>query len=288
MWVKELKEKSGLPKDFLDTIPDVCDCGCSLVISESLTGLSCPNPYCLDKSVKRAEAMLGELGVVGVGEKGLEKFFKHYDTRNPLVLFGLESGDLLYDGASESVSERVIDQLLSKREMYLWQMVKLANLPGIQTTAKPLVSDYDDLESFYTDLEFGGVDFVKEKLGLGYGSDLMATKIYQSLETYKDDLMVGVRLVELKKTGNIQEIEICISEGVAGFKSKNEFVETLNREFGDRYLFINNSSLTKKAKYLVWEGGRVTSKAKTAERYGTPIIKGKELLEYLRNGGTVQ
>lgn len=287
MWVKDLKERTDLPQEFLDTLPDVCDCGCELVISESLTGLSCPNPFCLDKVVKRAEAMLTELGIVGMGEKGLEKFFLHYDTRNPLVLFGLEDGDTIYDGANEGVSEKMIIQLNAKKEMFLWQMVKLANLPGIQTTAKTLISDYSSLEDFYQDLEYGEIEFIKEKLGLGFEADVMATKIYQSLMLYKEDLLIGQKLVKLKQLESVREVEICISEGVLGFKSKNEFVNTLNREFGSEYFFINNSSLTKKAKFLVWEGGRVTSKAKTAERYGTPIIKGKELLEYLRNGGKI-
>lgn len=284
MWVKDLKKSADLPEEFLSTLPDICDCGSELVISESLTGLGCPNPFCLDKVVKRAEAMLSELGVLGIGEKGLEKFFMYYDTRNPLALFGLEDGDLLWEGASFEVSQKVISQLREKKEMYLWQMVKLANLPGIQTTAKTILSDYTDLGKFYEDLESGGIDFIKEKLCLGKWNDLMATKIYNALILYKDDLFLGLRLINLKQLGNIQEVEICISEGVVGFKSKNEFVEALNNEFGDRYFFINNSSLTKKSRFLVWEGGRVTSKAKTAERYGTQIIKGLDLIEYLRNG----
>lgn len=287
MWISELKEQQDLPKEFLDVLPEVCECGSELVISPSLTGLHCPNPYCLSKVVKRAEAMLSEIGVLGMGEKSLEKFFETYRTRNPLALFALEIGDLIFDGASEDVSEKIISQLNDKKEMFLWQLVKIANLPGIQTTAKTLLSDYSDIEEFYKDLEFGSIDFIKDKLGLSYENDVMASKIYNSLITYKEDLLNGVRFVNLKVLRDVKEVEICISEGVFGFKSKNDFVDTLNKEFGDKYFFINNSSLTKKASFLVWEGGRVTSKAKTAERYGTKIIKGKDLIEFLRNGGLV-
>lgn len=285
MWVSDLKQNKDLPQEFLDLLPDVCECGSELVISESLTGLRCPNPFCLGKVVKRAEALLEDIGVRGLGESGLRKYFEYYGVRNPLELFSLEEGDLVWGEASPEVSSKIINQLMGKREMFLWQMVKYANIPNVQTTAKPLVEGYSSLGEFYNDLEYGGILFIKEKLGIGEFNDVMASKIFNSLMTYKQDLLDGEKLITVKEYGNIEEIEICISGGVAGYKSKNEFVEVLNKEFSGKYFFVNNSSLTKKAKVLVFEGGRVTSKAKTAERYGTPVMNGSSLLELLRNGG---
>lgn len=283
MWVSELKKEKSLPKEFLDLIPDVCECGSELVISESLTGLHCPNPYCLSKVVKRADAMLKDLGVVGMGEKLLEKFFLYYNTRNPMAVFALEEGDVLFEGSSVEVASKIVKQLDERREMYLWQFLMVNNLPALQTTAKPLVEGYSTLKEFYEDFEFGGVDFVRERLGIADGSYIQASKISNSLNQYKDDLFQALRWVNIKELGGIQEIEICISQGVSGFKSKGEFVKALNEEFGDKYLFINNSSLTKSTKFFVWEGSRVTSKAKTAEKYGTPTFKGVDLINYFRN-----
>lgn len=282
MWVKDLKSKGELPQEFLDLLPEVCECGGDLAISASLTGLHCANPWCLSRVVKRAEQMLADLGVLGLGEKNLEKFFITYNTRNPLDLFALEEGMLIYQGASEVVSGKIISQIQAKKEMFLWELVYIANIPGVRTTAKTLLANYENLTDFYDDLEAGKEDFIKEHLNIGQWTSLAAFKIFKSFMTYKNDLLEGEKYISKKVLKDIEEIEICISEGVSGFKSKPEFVGVLNKEFGDKYFFVNNSSITKRTKYFIWEGVNVTSKATKASKMQIPTFKGLDFIEYFR------
>lgn len=284
MRVTELKTEynDSLPQEFLNILPEQCpSCHSQLDINEALTSISCSNPHCIDKVVMRAKAMLDNLGVLGLGESGLTKYFEERNTRNPLVLLDLSYDEVLFEGASDSLTEKMVIQLESVKEMPLWEMVAIANIPNVQTSARRLLKGYSDMNKFYQDLEEGGLQFIQEKLGISESATTNAINIYNSLITYKEDLIEGQRYITLPVERDVKELEICISEGIKGFSSKPAFIKALNERFKDTYSIVMVSSMTKKVDLLVWEGGKVTSKVSAAERYGKPILSSAEFINSL-------
>lgn len=294
--VKDL-DSSTLPQEFIDVLPKTCDiCGADCEITESLTMLCCPNPHCMGKATQRLLALLKDLGVKNLGESKCQRFLEHFGTTNPYAIFMYELSDgPLYDGCSMDFSEGIFDQIDDKRDMMLWEFVKIGNLPNIRDSARHLFKDYADLEEFYDDLEYGGIAFVQDLLGIGgkkvstdadgfYDEDddentpvsVKAVAVYDSLMAYKDDLFEALEFVNIISVNKI--MNICISTAVgAPYKSKSDFVQQMNTRYGDKVHLNFLGSVTKDCEYLIWsKEGMPTNKVQKAQRYGIPILTGAE------------
>lgn len=289
MKVSEL-QNSELPKDFIAVIPTHCEiCGSELEITESLTMLYCPNPFCKEKSVHRLLAMLRDLGVKNMGEAKCRAFLDHFETTNPYAIFMYEP-DIdgpLYEGCSMDFSYSIYEQINERRKMLLWEYVKIGNLPGIRDSARKLLGDYDDLEEFYEDLENGGIAFVQELLSIkgkinGYddtevvfydtneedeiaGVSVKAVDVYHTLMQFKDDLFEALDYVEIKKL-TTPVINICISTAVGyPYTSKQDFVAKMNERYGHKVHLNFLGSVTNDCQFLIWsKEGPPTNKVRKA------------------------
>ena len=298
LFVRELKENYGsygLPERFVDVLPDSCaDCGSDLCISETLTGLHCSNPRCRSKLIMRTKAMCKDLGILDLGESTIGKFVDSYGVTNHLNIFDLREGMPLALGVSEKVSEKVISQILRKKDFLLWEFVQVANLPYIQTSARKIFQGYSNLTEAYRDIEDGGIAFIQEKLGITKEDtvSLQAMKIYQTLVEFKDDLLEGEELVNIISTEGKTELNVVCSDQVGdGFSKKSEFYAYCKEHFGGKYQINFLSSVTKSIDYLVWaradgSPARYTSKVQKVERYNEkgsniPIVTAHQFIEEL-------
>lgn len=301
MKVKDLKS-STLPHEFLDVLPVVCDeCGADTEITESLSMLYCPNPFCMAKATQRLLALLKDIGVKNLGESKCEKFLRHFGTTNPYAIFMYELSDgVLFDGCSMAFSEGIFEQIDSKRDMLLWEFVKIGNLPGIRDTARVLFQNYDNLEEFYDDLDAGGIGFIQSLLGIkanisvddyGYYDDddsdnsvsVRAMAVYESLNTFRDELFEAIDFFNILTVNKV--INICISTAVgAPYKSKADFVQQMNSKYGDKVHLNFLGSVTKDCEYLIWsKEGVPTNKVKKAEKYGIDVMTGAEFEKFLES-----
>ena len=295
MFVYDLKDNYdayGLPLEFIDCLPEVCEtCGSPLEISETLTGLQCSNPKCEDKVMMRIKAICHDLGILTFGESTIKKFIEYYELTNPLNMFALEKGMVIAPDVSEKVSDAIIEQVCKHKNFLLWEYVRIANIPFVQTSAQQIFSGYHSLEDAYADIESGGVPFIQEKLGINADGEISirAMKIYQSLMEYKDDLFESIVDVNIVDMSNKTELNVVCSDQVGyGFKRKNEFYSYINERFKDKIHVNFLPSVNKRIDYLVWAGAdgspaRYTSKVKTVEGYNQkglniPIVTAEQFI----------
>lgn len=294
--IKENYDSYGLPSAFADCLPEVCPtCGSAMEIRESLTGLQCSNPRCPDKLVMRIRAICQSIGVLNFGESTIEKFLEYYEVTNPLNIFALRKGMLISDEISQEVSDKITMQIESKRDFLLWEYVKVANLPDVQTSAKDIFGDYTCLKDAYADIEAGGVSFIQQKLGISNNNEVSvrALKIYNSLMVFKDDLFECEQDVNIITLEDKMELDVVCSDQVGGgFAKKSEFYAYVNETFKDKVHVNFLSSVKKGIDYLVWAGAdgspaRYTSKVKTVEGWkekGTcdiPIVTAQQFIELM-------
>ena len=300
LFVKEVKQNYdsyGLPLRFVEALPDTCEeCGSSLAISETMTGLHCSNPRCKDKLVMRIRAVCRDLGIVDFGESTISKFIDYYGVTNHLNFFDLKEGMILSDEVSPKVSEKVIDQVVRKKDFLLWEFVQVANLPYIQTSARKIFQGYNNLTEAFDDIEEGGVDFIQKKLGIAKEDtvSLQAMKIYTTLMEFKDDLLEGEECVNIISIEGKKELNVVCSDQVGGnFHKKSEFYAYIKEAFGDVVHVNFLSSVTKSIDYLVWAGAdgspaRYTSKVQKVERYNEkgssiPIVTADMFIDEMKN-----
>lgn len=299
IYVSTLKrdyEQLNLPYKFVSLIPDTCPtCGGIMAISETLTGLHCENSRCQDKLVMRIKAICNDLGILGFGESTIEKFIEYYGITNPLNIFALRPGMDISDEVSEKVSANIIEQIENKRTFMLWEYIKIANIPHVQTSAMQIFKGYSSLEQAYEDIEDGGVRFIQNKLGIYNEGELSlrAMKIYESLMEYKEDLLECVVEVNIIDISGVKELNVVCSDQVGnGFGKKSEFYTYVNNTFSDKVHVNFLSSVTKNIDYLVWAGAdgtpaRYTSKVKTVENWNAkgsniPIVTAQQFIDIMQ------
>ena len=299
MFISDLKANFTayrLPQEFVDCLPERCPtCGALTEMSEVLTGLHCSNPRCPDKIAMRIKAICNSLGILNFGESTINAFLDYYEVTNPLNIFALRSGMLISDRVSEEVSEKIIAQIDAKRSFTLWEYVQIANIPGVQTSAKEIFGGYKTLEQAYIDIEDGGVDFIQQKLGIVADGSVStrAIQIYTNLIAYKEDLFECLCEVNIIDLSDKIEINIyCSDQAGGGFKQKKDFYRAIEEEFGDRYHFNIVGSVNKKLNFLIWAGAdgtpaRFTNKVETVRKYqeqgyDIPIMTADQFIDYMR------
>lgn len=295
--IKENYDKYNLPERFANCLPDICEiCGSPLWLKESLTELQCSNPRCPDKIAMRINMICEDLNILYFGESTIRKFMEYYIVTNPMCMFALKPGMLVSDEISQDVSDKIINQIVKKRNFLLWEYVMYSNLPNIKTTAKKIFQGYDSLESAYNDIETGGVDFIQKRLGINCDGEVsvQAMKVYSTLMEFKNDLFECLEDVNIITLGDIKEIDVVCSDEVGtGFKKKADFYDYVKSNFGEKVHVNFLSSVKKSIDYLVWKGAdgspaRYTSKVRTVEGWNCsgktniPIVTAEEFIKRMR------
>lgn len=306
MLVKDFKQNQGLrfPDEFLECLPDYCldeRCGSPTEMSETLTGLHCSNPRCPTKVAKRITTIATTLGVKDLGMSRANDFVSKFGIGNPLLIFAYEPVDgELGCSISMDMSQKIYDQFATKRNFTLWEYVRIANLPYIQSSALHIFGDYDDLTKAYEDIEAGGVDFIQRKLSITKGMpkqsaaeiyeteeeitdvSIRALKVYQSLMMFKADLFQAlpfVNIIETHKEG-VKTLKAVCSEQVGDpYRTKSEFYAAVNGMFSDIHVeFLQ--AVNKGIDYLIWAGAedastRVTNKVKKVRAWNSAYFEDK-------------
>lgn len=300
MFVSDIKENYdsyGLPYQFADILPEFCDtCGAPMEIGETLTGLHCSNPRCKDKLAMRIKTLCSDLGILHFGESTIDKFIDYYSPTSPMDIFELEEGMDLAPDVSPKISADVIAQIKSKKKMQLWEYVMLSNIPFVRTSAQKIFQGYGSLEEAFEDIDSGGFTFVQNKLGLNDSDKIVsvqAIKVYNSLCEFKEDLLEGVKNVEIIDFSNKKTLKVVCSDQVGnGFNKKSEFYAYINNTFADKLHVDFMPSVTKNIDYLVWAGAdgspaRYTSKVQKVERYNEkgsniPIVTAQQFIDIVK------
>lgn len=290
---------------FYDCLPQECPvCGMPTEMSETLTGLHCSNPRCYAKVAQRLLAIANSLGVKDLGEARAEKWILNFGITNPLDIFTYEPDEdgPMADDISLEMSNKIVNQFKARKKFTLAEFVRIANLPNIQMSASAILGQFDDLEQAYKAIESGGVEYIRDCLNIkDKGSEdisIRALKVYESLMTYKADLVEGVAYVDIIKL-HVEGMKtlkaVCSTEVGQPFRTKADFYATCNNLYPNIHIEFGNS-VTKTTNYLIWAGAdgvakaAVTNKVKKARAYidqgvDIKIVTAKEFLGILEHMG---
>lgn len=290
---------------FYDCLPQECPvCGMPTEMSETLTGLHCSNPRCYAKVAQRLLAIANSLGVKDLGEARAEKWILNFGITNPLDIFTYEPDEdgPMADDISLEMSNKIVNQFKARKKFTLAEFVRIANLPNIQMSASAIFGQFDDLEQAYKAIESGGVEYIRDCLNIkDKGSEdisIRALKVYESLMTYKADLVEGVAYVDIIKL-HVEGMKtlkaVCSTEVGQPFRTKADFYATCNNLYPNIHIEFGNS-VTKTTNYLIWAGAdgvakaAVTNKVKKARAYidqgvDIKIVTAKEFLGILEHMG---
>ena len=172
----------------------------------------------------------------------------------------------------------------------------LSNIPFVRTSAQKIFQGYGSLEEAFEDIDSGGFTFVQNKLGLNDSDKIVsvqAIKVYNSLCEFKEDLLEGVKNVEIIDFSNKKTLKVICSDQVGnGFNKKSEFYAYINNTFADKLHVDFMPSVTKNIDYLVWAGAdgspaRYTSKVQKVERYNEkgsniPIVTAQQFIDIVK------
>ena len=272
----EVRENELLSEDVLNCIPETCECGSPVEFTDSLRQIYCSNPRCFYKIAARLEAMAKTMKADGWGESTCVAVCKEFGLISPYQVFLLEKM-VKEQGAQSSVAAfpKKIDSICdkTKRKVELWEVVRLAGIPSIETIAFKIFNGYDNLTEAFNDIGSGQVPFIAEKLGLkNADGSVMAVNVYNTLIQYKQELLFGETQFDIyKPTG--QTLYMAITGGVNGFRNKSEFVTYIKNRYAGKVNPMLMNSVSAQVDILIADGDTASNKYKTATRLNTKYIE---------------
>lgn len=271
----EVRNNGLLSQEVLNCIPETCVCGSPIHFTDSLRQIYCSNPRCFYKVASRLESMAKAMKADGWGESTCITICQEYKFISPYQVFLLDK--VVKSGGTSSVAafQKKVESICdpAKRHVELWEVVRLAGIPSIETIAYKIFNGYNTLSEAFSDIEKGQVPFIAEKLGLkNADGSVMAVNIYNTLIQYKDELLFGETQFDIyKPTGDT--LYIAITGGVTGFRNKSEFISHVKFRYGGKVNPMLMNSVTAQVDILVADNDTNSNKFRTATRLNAKYLE---------------
>lgn len=241
MWEKiSDKLKNGkIPPEYKGLIKETCPvCGKPRIANDNLTEVKCVDYYCIKYVKERAKFMFDYLNISGIGPETSELYLKKFQVKSHM--------DLL---------PKVLNQ---KPSLYLWEIAKIACIPGLSDKMKDIFQGYNRFEDYFAE----------------------ESNIPPKLLAFKSKLIKYQDYFKIKACLNKNAITIMITGPVSGYRNKNAYIDGLNSLFGS--IIRTDMKKTVKAKFVVTEyPNSNTEKLKMARRSKIPVITPDEYRIYL-------
>lgn len=283
--VLEAIDNGLLDVELAEIIPTHCEeCGSELMLTESLKQIYCDNRTCPTKVASRLEGMAKMMKADGWGESTCLQVVKSFGMVSPFQVFLLQGRECPSVAAFDKKLAEICDA--NKRIIKLWEVVKYANIPSIDTVAFKIFDGYNSMEEAFDDIEEYGVALIAEKLGLRNAeTGIMAVNIYSTLMEYKDELLFGESTFEVYNPSG-EKLYMAITGGVYGYANKSEFVSYINQRYAGKVNAMLMNSVTREVDVLISDGGANSNKVKKAKKIQEDggkikIMDSQELIQYL-------
>lgn len=263
--VKDLN-KDIFSSPFLKYLPETCDsCGSPTEILETLSSLQCSNRHCISKVGYRLFALLQDLGIDYLTVDECIKFLQGFDTLNPYSIFLYNPGEdgELFEGFGEDESLQFYSELNKKRGMLLWEFIKLGHFDNLNVSAEKLLSDYNDLNSFYADLIEGGIPFIQNLLlkNTSYegSTDICvdAVILYEIFVYYKSEIEEGLNGVVILNPEI--KLSVLFANDTQNYKSNQDFLSFINRQLKNKIYLYPAYQLDDTVSFVFWQECSVNS-----------------------------
>jgi NAD-dependent DNA ligase len=256
-----------IPADILEYIPEKCPvCGAEVEFTDTLKQIYCTNSRCPSKVAARLESMAKSMKVDGWGESTCLKVCQAFGLVSPYSIFAVGEQGLRCPDVADFDKKMAAISDMSKRKVRLWEVVKLAGIPSIETTAFKIFDGFSSITEAFECIEKYQVPFIADRLGIkNADSSVMAVNVYNTLIEYKEELLFGETQFDvIIPTG--ETIVIAITGSVDGFRNKSDFVDFLNERYDGVFNIVQVNSVTSKVNILISDGDRASNKYKSACR----------------------
>lgn len=289
--VKDLKEdlfkQFGIPESTLRLIPDTCPYDSQPLESNlTFTEVSCSDVNCVGKRSQRLQGYLQAIGLKGYGEVFCFKFAKDVPIVIPHDVLLIEEGKLRNTRFEEYIEFiQDVKQVAKSVQQTAQQVLSSCGLPLISGNTisgklfKGITSCFgsqNSVENFMDRFEQDPYEFIRFKLEIKtpYSKTVeeaakvikqFAPHLLRIFEVANEYFAVSMDEVqyEVKSTKKFS-LNLLASDSVGGrFAKKKDFYDYIQKEF-PHIEFNIQSSVTSKTHILVWDGGKVTSKAQKA------------------------
>lgn len=284
---QDIIDNELMSDEILEYIPEVCPvCGSDIEFTDSLKQIYCTNKRCSLKVAARLESMAKAMKADGWGESTCLSVVEYFKMISPYQIFVV--GDKGLTCPDVAAFSKKIDSICdpNKRKVKLWEVVRLAGIPSIETIAYKIFDGYSSLEEAYEQIETLQVPFIADKLGLrNADTGVMAVNIYNTLIEYKDELLFGETKFNVYiPTG--EPISIAITGGVDGYHNKGEFIQYINNRYSGKINAMLMNSVTSQIDFLIADNDTSSNKYKTAMRlkekgYDIAIVTSSDLIRLL-------
>lgn len=225
-----------------------CQCGWAYVIDQKRTHRKCSNPCCPYHMAERAVEIYKKFNYKGIGPATclnyilINKLTSHFDLLD----------ESLYLNDISVIGQSMLKYARQERNVYLHDIVELASIPGIQSSASESFTGYSSFEEY-----FSRNNSFKE-----YAPMLVSAQKY-----FKICPVAGRRIV-VRATGSLK-----------GYPRRQLFFDYVNQLYGNRVFVDYKESWTNKCDALVCDNQtEMTPKLTKALALGIPVYTSSDFL----------
>lgn len=232
-------EKGKIPKELKPFLVENCpQCGKPRIGNDELTEVKCIDYNCVRYVKNRAVDMFKYLGVEGLGPASCEKLLYTHKAKSHMELIPIKFGD--------------------KPNVHLWEVAKLAAVPGYSGSFKELLEGYSTFEEYFATAE----------------------NIPPMVKTFESRLLQYEDYFKLKPALSKNKIIVMITGHVTGFANKDLYVAHCNKLFG--HIVQTDMKKSVKAKFVITEHpDSDTDKLKKARDNKIPVITPNQYMVFL-------
>jgi len=258
----------------LEQVPTVCPiCGGPLTLSADLMHLTCDNPECDGKVVRKLEIAAKALGIDNIGPGVAKELVVNLGIRKIYQLFDLTEDDFKrVPRYQEGMAQRLYQSIQAVKSCSFAQFIRACQFYRVgDGTASDIADSYESLDAF---LGASAQDMAERLGGMSQG---VSEQIWSYVEADRAAVLELAKRVSIdypvKQVGSNPTggVLTCVVTGPLGFGSRPEFQST----YGDAYNVKWASAVSKNTDVLV-----------TNET--TPTGKYKKALELQATGGAIK
>ena len=268
--LKEVLDNNLLKDDILEALPNEgkCTCGEEIVFTDSLSQIYCPSEYCYIKLGLRVFELAKYFGATDWDIETSIEVCRTFKLKTPFQVYILEDRECeTVNNFNDKVNNLVA---LSKKKLYIWEIVKLLGVESLDKVAYKLFSSYNNMEEAFDDIEMYQVPLIADRLGLkSANTGVLAVSIYNCLLKYKNELYFGEKKLEVLEYDEPDLIKIAVDGNVRGFNNKSEFINFLNLRYKGKIVFRLMNSVVGGLDVIVVDGDRTSRKVRLVEKYNS-------------------
>lgn len=296
--MKEYKVQENLPEEMCAVLLDECEkCNAPIIVSDSGKLIECSNPDCLTKLGRRMELMCKTLKIANFGYSTCELFINECGLTTLRGLFELEPEDYP-EKYSMLMREKLFVSLHKNKKFTLATLLKAFHLTGLADDAEKVLKGYDNINTFFEDLDSHGELLLADKLNIGVTGG-RTLNILNQLQSNREEITKFVGLFEVESTAEVL-FNIAITEGVNAldpstgkkFSNKDEYVSYLSSLGKGR--IVRKDKVNLQCAYLVadqcdlndpdtWTGQVKSAKKWELQGKNIKVVTSAELIDIIKN-----